>query len=58
MLRRANALGARLCVILGDGELERGVVAVKDLAAHTQEEIPLEGAACDARSRRGARGAR
>lgn len=45
MLRRADALGARLCVILGDAELERGVVAVKDLVGHTQEEIPLEGAA-------------
>jgi len=45
MLRRADALGARLCLILGDSEVERGVVAVKDLVGHTQEEIPLEGAA-------------
>lgn len=45
MLRRADALGARLCVILGDAEIERGVLQIKDLAAHVQEEIPLDGAA-------------
>ncbi|WP_437594878.1 histidine--tRNA ligase [Sorangium sp. So ce1000] len=45
MLRRADALGARLCVILGDAEVERGVLQIKDLVAHVQEEIPLEGAA-------------
>ncbi|WP_437805581.1 histidine--tRNA ligase [Sorangium sp. So ce1078] len=45
MLRRADALGARLCVILGDSEVERGVIQIKDLVAHVQEEIPLEGAA-------------
>jgi histidyl-tRNA synthetase len=45
MLRRADALGAKLCVILGDGELERGVATVKDLAGHKQIEVPLESAA-------------
>ncbi len=45
MLRRADALGAKLCVIVGDGELERGVVAVKDLAGHKQEEVSLADAA-------------
>ncbi|WP_231511597.1 histidine--tRNA ligase [Chondromyces apiculatus] len=45
MLRRADALGARLCIILGDGEIERGVVTVKDLVGHAQDEIPFEGAA-------------
>lgn len=45
MLKRADAVGARYGLILGEGELERGIVAVKDLAAHAQEEIPLEGAA-------------
>ncbi|MCS6900605.1 MAG: histidine--tRNA ligase [Myxococcales bacterium] len=38
MLPRASSSGARFCVILGDGELERGIVALKDLATHTQEE--------------------
>ena len=45
MLRRAETSGARACVILGESELARGVCAVKDLAARTQDEIPLEGAA-------------
>jgi histidyl-tRNA synthetase len=40
-LTSANRLGARLALILGDGELERGTVAAKDLAAGTQEEWPL-----------------
>lgn len=41
MLRRANAVGARLCVLIGDGELDKGVVKVKDLAAHSEHEEPL-----------------
>lgn len=40
LLRRANALGARLALLLGDDELARGVVKVKDLAAHSEEELP------------------
>lgn len=44
MLRRADALGARLCLILGEAEIGRGVVTVKDLAARTQGEVPLESA--------------
>jgi histidyl-tRNA synthetase len=39
LLRRADSLGARICLVLGDTELERGVVAVKDLAARSQEEV-------------------
>ena len=38
-LRRANATGARLCVIVGDTELKSGVVTLRDLAGHTQEQI-------------------
>jgi histidyl-tRNA synthetase len=36
MLRRANTVGAGLCLVLGDTEVERGEVQVKNLAAHTQ----------------------
>ena len=43
--RRADALGAKLCVILGDDEVARGEVTVKDLAGHAQDTLPLEGAA-------------
>jgi histidyl-tRNA synthetase len=39
MLRRANATGATFCVILGDAELERGEVQVKDLVLRTQEDL-------------------
>ena len=40
-LMSANRQGARLALILGDGELEQGVVAVKDLATGEQEIWPL-----------------
>lgn len=45
MLRRADGIGARFALLLGDGELERGVVAVKDLASHSQDDVPLASAA-------------
>jgi len=38
-LRRANSLGARFAVILGDRELDEGIVELKDLEAHSQEKI-------------------
>ena len=40
-LERANRTGARAAVILGEDEVARGVAQVKDLAAGTQEEVPL-----------------
>jgi histidyl-tRNA synthetase len=39
-LRRADKLGARLAVVVGSAEIERGVAQVKDLAARTQREVP------------------
>lgn len=39
-LRRANAVGARVALILGESELAQGTVMVKDLAGHTQETLP------------------
>jgi histidyl-tRNA synthetase len=41
-LRRANALGARMVLILGETELANGEVQVKDLDAHTQETLPRD----------------
>jgi histidyl-tRNA synthetase len=38
-LRRANAVGARVALIIGDREVADGVVQVKDLAAHAQESV-------------------
>lgn len=40
-LQTANRLGFTRALILGDGEREQGVVAVKDLVAGTQEAWPL-----------------
>ena len=40
-LRRANALGARVAVIVGERELADRVAEVKDLARHAQERVPL-----------------
>ena len=41
-LTSANRQGARVALILGDGELEQGVVAAKDLTTGAQEMWPLE----------------
>ena len=45
MLRRANGVGAVGALVLGDGELDRGVVQLKDLAAHAQRDVPRADAA-------------
>lgn len=45
MLRRANSVAARYCLVLGDSEIERGIVQVKDLAERAQEELPIASAA-------------
>jgi histidyl-tRNA synthetase len=37
MLRRADSLGARACLVIGDSEVQARQVQVKDLASHTQE---------------------
>ncbi len=37
MLRRADSLGARVCLVIGDSEVQTQQVQVKDLAAHSQE---------------------
>ncbi|MBK8256690.1 MAG: histidine--tRNA ligase [Polyangiaceae bacterium] len=44
MLRRADNLGARLCIIVGETELSRGVVQLKDLSRRTQQDVPLDAA--------------
>lgn len=42
MLRRADGLGSRFCIVIGDAELERGVVQLKDLVQHSQEELLVD----------------
>jgi histidyl-tRNA synthetase len=41
-LRRANTLGTRLALILGEKELGDGTVTVKDLAGHAEETVPRD----------------
>ena len=38
-LRRANGLGARIALILGESEISENVVQLKDLAGHAQEKV-------------------
>jgi histidyl-tRNA synthetase len=40
-LERANRIGARAAVILGETEVARGVAQVKDLLTGAQQEVPL-----------------
>jgi histidyl-tRNA synthetase len=44
-MERANRIGARAAVIIGDAELARGVAQVKDLATGAQAEVMLDGLA-------------
>ncbi|MBP7146818.1 MAG: histidine--tRNA ligase [Acidobacteria bacterium] len=41
-MKRADRSGARVAVLIGDDELDRGAVTVKDLARGTQAEAPLD----------------
>jgi histidyl-tRNA synthetase len=49
-MERANRIGARAAVILGESELASGVAQVKDLATGEQHAVPI--AALPARLRR------
>jgi len=44
-LRRADKINARIAIILGESEVERGVVQLKDLRKQTQLEVPRPDAA-------------
>jgi len=44
-MKEAGKLGASHVVIIGEDELARGVAVVKDMAAHAQEELPLDSVA-------------
>lgn len=41
-LQRANKLNASHALIIGDSELAKGIVALKDLDSGTQEEVPID----------------
>ena len=40
-MRRADRIGARAAVLLGDDELAQGVATVRDLDSGVQESVPL-----------------
>jgi histidyl-tRNA synthetase len=44
-MQKADAMGARFAVIIGDDELAKGEAAVKDLANGTQTWVRLDGLA-------------
>jgi histidyl-tRNA synthetase len=39
-LRRANSMGAPIALIFGEREVQNGVVQLKNLAAHSQQDVP------------------
>jgi histidyl-tRNA synthetase len=41
-MARANKINARLAVILGDDELARSAVTLRDLDAGSQETVPFD----------------
>ncbi|MFQ5353559.1 MAG: His/Gly/Thr/Pro-type tRNA ligase C-terminal domain-containing protein, partial [Thermodesulfobacteriota bacterium] len=41
-MKKADKLGARFSVIIGEDELCKGVAAVKDMTTATQENVSLE----------------
>jgi len=47
MLRRANNMGARSCVVMGKNEAASGVAQLKDLQEHTQQDLGIA-ELCDA----------
>jgi len=47
LLRRADKLGARYALIMGENELARGVVQIRDLKASTQREIASDAIAAE-----------
>jgi histidyl-tRNA synthetase len=40
-MQKASASGARFAIILGDDELDRGEVALKDLETGEQRPVPI-----------------
>ncbi len=47
LLRRADKVGARYALIVGENELARGVVQVRDLKTSTQREIAKDAVASE-----------
>mgnify|MGYP002536678679 FL=1 len=41
-LKYADRIGAKYAVVIGDNELDEGVVILKDMANSTQESVKIE----------------
>jgi len=41
-MRKANDVKARFVLIIGDDEINKGIVSIKDMASSTQKEIPVD----------------
>ena len=50
-MKGADRAGAKYALVLGDRELESGEIAIKDLAAHSQETVALSAEAVIAQLR-------
>ncbi|MBF6559515.1 MAG: histidine--tRNA ligase [Candidatus Binataceae bacterium] len=47
LLRRADKIGAHYALIMGENELARGVVQMRDLSASTQREVAIDAVAAE-----------
>lgn len=50
-LQHCEEYGIPFAVVFGDGELDRGVVKLRDVASRKEEEVPLNGLADEIRKR-------
>jgi histidyl-tRNA synthetase len=50
-MRRANNVNARVAVLIGEEEIARNVVALRDLDGGEQTEVPMDPALSELRAR-------
>jgi histidyl-tRNA synthetase len=50
-MRRANRVNARVAVLIGEDEMARNVVAVRDLDSGEQSEVPMDLSLTELRAR-------
>ena len=50
-MRRANNVNARVALLIGEEEIARNVVALRDLDSGEQIEVPMDPSLCDVRAR-------
>jgi histidyl-tRNA synthetase len=50
-MRRANHINARVAVLIGEDEIARNVVALRDLDSGEQNEVPMDQSLSELRAR-------